>query len=163
MKNFSEKKQHSSKLIEKLYRLKNATYKERKKYLEEWENIYPLEYVNVMPKESIFGFVLQTSPIDYWLETLSPRLLHNRYSSIDVDDYQNVAELIKKEEKIIKKTIHAITGEKPIKIAFTSIPIAQEPFELVGLAKILSNGTSFIFSYDLPYLEFLIKVEGVTL
>lgn len=125
-------------------------------YYSRWWNLSGIEDVGIMPSDSPFKYVLQTSPFDFWKATMKPETL----TSNDPDSYYNEYqddEINKMVDSIIK-VISIVEEEEPHTVAFTSIPTpCGDTFELVGLAKISNNGTSYVFSNDIDYIKYLKK------
>ena len=117
-----------------------------------------------LPNGFYFKYYIADGPFDFWQRTLSPEQLIDNYKN----DYYNKygqSECYRRSIKEVKEITEQIRGfvyssdkEYPHTIAFTSIPTTCGfEFELVGLAKIENNGTSYIFCNDLDYMKYLEK------
>lgn len=146
----------STELGARIYRLRGEDYRVTYDDWCEWWNLSGIDDIGVMPYNTPFNYVLKTSPFDYWKATIEPQSL---IGETDWDGYSE--DKIEGMVNSIKETITWIEGEEPHTVAFTSIPTpCGYEFELVGLAKIDNNGTSYVFSNDLEYLKYL-KSKGL--
>jgi hypothetical protein len=140
-------------------RKKKEDFHIRHSYYSRWWNLSGIDDVAILPTDSPFKYVLQTSPFDFWKATMTPEYLvdaetNEYYSEHSKDEITSMV-------NSMKDIINIIEGEEPHTVAFTSIPKAcGDVFELVGLAKISNNGTSFVFCNDLDYIKYL-KSKGL--
>lgn len=147
----------STEIMAKLQTLKDEDYRKTYADWREWWNLSGTGDIGVMPNNTSFNYVLKTAPFDYWMATIDPQALVGQ----EDDGQEYSREEIDKMIKSIQDTISSIEKEEPHTIAFTSIPApCGDVFELVGLAKISNNGTSYVFSNDLNYLKYL-KSRGL--
>lgn len=140
-------------------RKRKEDYHLRYSYYSRWWCLSGIDDVAILPPGSPFYYVLQTSPFDFWKATMTPEYLadaetneyYSEHSKVEITNMVNA----------MKDIINIIEGEEPHTVAFTSIPTAcGDTFELVGLAKISNNGTSFVFCNDLDYIKYL-KSKGL--
>lgn len=142
----------STELMEKIHSLRNEDFRLTFNEWREWWSLSGIEDIGVMPCNSPFKYVLKTAPFDYWMATIDPESLISKHDFYEEYEKEEIEKMVSS----IKETINYMEGEEPHTIAFTSIPMpCGFPFELVGLAKILNNGTSYVFSNDLNYLKYL--------
>jgi len=140
-------------------RKRKEDYTLRYSYYSRWWELSGIENLAIMPPCSSFKYVLQTSPFDFWKATIPPESLIGDENDKYYEEYGK--EEINNMIKTMKNVINFIEGEEPHTVAFTSIPMPSgDLFELVGLAKISNNGTSFVFCNDLNYLKYL-KSKGL--
>lgn len=112
--------------------------------------------IMMLPKGLGFKYAIETEPFDFWHTTLSPEQLIGNYRQEEFNYFETEVKQVEELVEQIKEIVFAISNEQPFKIAFTSIPTqCGSLFELVGLAKIYNNGTSYVFSNDLNYMKYL--------
>jgi len=105
-------------------------------------------------KGGLFNYVLSTGPIDFFEYSLSrEQIISNIANSqheqdLEIDHIKNIEIFVEAYVEKIEETPHTIRYLGVLNPGMNDI-------ELVVIAKISNNGTCFIFSDNLEYLEFI--------
>lgn len=103
--------------------------------------------INELEDNKYFKYVLSYEWIDDFTCMLTKDDLKKRYF-----EFENVC--LDDLDRYVKRTVFNICGEEPHTIGYTG-NLTCGRLDLVVVAKISNNGTSFIFTNDKEYLEFI--------
>lgn len=79
---------------------------------------------------------------------------HSFYEEINTSDIDDMIDEI-------KNIIKADSGENPIIVSFFAVPdFGELGFNLCPIAKILNNGSTYVFSKDKNIFEYLNRING---
>jgi hypothetical protein len=106
-----------------------------------------------------FKYAVEGSPIDWFYSTLSkPQLIEaNRTESAEFATTDNeFQKTVEKNYRFIEDTVLRLSGEKPHTIKYFSIPDYETcDMEICALAKISNNGTTYTFTNNKQFADFL--------
>jgi hypothetical protein len=109
--------------------------------------------------------MIKGTPINWFSTTLSKEQLIEQYkqeaseaSSYEVSQYENIVNI---KHVFIEKAVKWITGKMPHTIKYFSIPdYAARDMEICALAKMSGNVTTYMFTNNKEFADFVSKQSG---
>lgn len=115
--------------------------------------------------KSSFKYVIEGSQIDYFFSTLSKEQILKSYKNevarcggaVNSEFVDN----LERNFAFIQSTVNELSGEMPHMIRYFSIPrYGWCDMNICALAKILNNGTTFMFTNDKEFARFVSINDG---
>lgn len=107
-----------------------------------------------------FKYVIEGSPIDFFYTMQSKNSLIQAYCDEQVED-SNFIDNLNTNYDFIISTVEKISCEKPTIVRYFSIPrYGYCDMELCAIAKIDNNGTTFMFTNNKDFAEFISEKSG---
>jgi len=110
--------------------------------------------------EKSFKYVIEGSPIDYFYTTLSKEDLIKAYNN-GYDCSREFEENLNANYGFIVSTVERLGKEKPYTVRYFSIPrYGWCDMEICALAKIDNNGTTYMFTNNREFAQFISENSG---
>lgn len=112
-----------------------------------------------------FKYLIEGTPIDFFFSTFSKQQLLESFkkesSRLGVGESLKFEKDIEENAAYIEAIVKKIANETPHTIEYFSIPrYAWCDMEICALAKIQNNGTTFMFTNNKEFADFIIKNSG---
>jgi len=112
-----------------------------------------------------FKYLIEGSPIDFLFSTFSKKQLIESYreeaSKYGIESRDEFIGALESNHEFITSTVEHFSGEKPHTIRYFSIPRYDYcDMEICALAKIQNNGTTFMFTDNIEFADFISENSG---